>query len=174
MDCGRSSQALVEQVGEVLPAFQKVEKSGKGEEAKEDPPANALHELLEGFPLVKVGVANYLPGRGPVKFESLVFCLGSGLGAEKKVESLHADRGIGNASPIEVEVNPLGRKSLPVNHTAEVDSEPDFITTVTVRGEEDMISAPGEGGLKVLGTGVEMASRLCVAEEGKGWRRPVR
>ena len=37
-----------------------------------------------------------------------------------------------------------------------------------------MISAPGKGGLNVLGTGVEMVSRLCVAEQWKGWRRPVR
>ena len=102
MDCGRSSQTLVEKVGEVLPAFQKVEKSGKSEKAKEDPQTNALQEVLEGFPSVKIGIANYLPGGGAVELEPLVPGFGFGLGAEKKIKSFHADRRIGHIPFIEI------------------------------------------------------------------------
>tara|TARA_B100000900_G_scaffold399477_1_gene402047 strand:+ start:1133 stop:1627 length:495 start_codon:yes stop_codon:yes gene_type:complete len=159
----------MKKIGEVLPAFQKVQKSGKRKETEEDPPADVLHELLEGFPPLKTGVANYLPCGGTVELEPLVPRFNFGLRAEKEIKPFHPDRRIGNISFIQIQIDPLRGKSFPIDDATEIDPESYFLTTVTVRGEKDMISAPCKGGLKVLGTGVEIAGCLCAAELGK-WR----
>ena len=75
------------------------------------------------------------------------------IGAEQEIKPVHADRRIGGIALVNVEVHFLRFLRLTVHNPAEIDAEAGL--AVAVGGEEDVIPAFGDGGLHVIGLGVE-------------------
>ena len=89
------------------------------------------------------------------------------VGAEEEIESVHPDGGVGYVSIFNVEVNPLWLKRFSFDHAAEVDPVALAPRTVTVGGQEDMLTSPRQGRLHVLFVRVEVIDGFGLAERGR-------
>ena len=157
-----AGEALVVKAGQVAPALEQVDEGDERGEGEEQPPQDVAEQCLELLPARVVGVAENLARGGPVKAVVLLRQR-AGVGqfrAEEQVEAIHAHGGIGGVARLEIEVHFFRRLRFARDDTAEVNAKSGRVFPVAIGGEKDVVAAPGECRLGVVGGGVQRADGL--------------
>ncbi len=163
-----SSEALVEEAGNVLPAFEQVDQSDEGDDGEDEPPSDVTKEFLELLPAGEVGVADDFARGGTV--EAVVGVILRGvcfvIGAEEEVKSIHADGGIGDVALLDVKVHLFGFEGDSIDDPAEIDGIALPAGAVPIGGEKDVVATGGECGLHVMSARVEVRNSLRFQKAG--------